>query len=751
VRLRWQRHSWILALVCASACKEAQDVAETIVWVDAESAAQAAIARIEVQAEGPTGDLEPAVKAEHPEWPIKLVLAPKNADPSRSFTLQIAVFDAQARRLATIRFASGFVAKQSRYARLMIHDACVQAAASCEDCNLWTLELSASALSRDAQQPRKLDAVCGPPDMKPPPSSSDAGSAGSLNAGQGAAGSGPTAAGAGAAAAGSGGQGGGCAPGFLQMGGACIDIDDCQNGNLCGAHGHCENTPGNYICQCDPGYQSQAGACVSLDGCQMNNGGCETNCQISPAGAVCSCAKDEWLKADRKSCAAFGPAARASRTGSVSPTHPSFAFDAEGNGLAVWTQSDGMTTTLWTRRYLAGSGWAASPLRLAVDDSGVPSAPHVSLAANGHGVIVWQQTGSSDGDIWAVRYTNPTFGEPGRIDQTSTGSAFDPFVQLDSAGNGFATWTQSNGSVAQIWINRLLNDKGWQGPVAVQAKSEDSVFGARLALDQNGNASLVWTQTTYNDGTQSMPMPMGMPPGWMPGWTQWMGGGTEFAPWSARFEPKMGRWQAPTKLDDTGPAGLPDIQLYGPGPEPTRVAVWPRMANGAISMRASSSSAKGWSDSINIATSTSQVTGLAPRLALAPSGNGAAVWTELHGSTYTVWANRHEGAGGQWIGATELSSLDSATSSPVPQIAVDPSGDGFAIWAETRGTTRVIKAARLQAEVGFVGNTLVSTDMTAADPQNSQVQIAVDAQGSAMAIWDELEAGRYFVAASVFE
>jgi hypothetical protein len=87
----------------------------------------------------------------------------------------------------------------------------------------------------------------------------------------------------------------------------------------------------------------------------------------------------------------------------------------------------------------------------------------------------------------------------------------------------------------------------------------------------------------------------------------------------------------------------------------------------------------------------------------------------------------------------------------VPQIALDRTGDGFAVWSEITGTARTIRAERLQAGVGFDGKLALASDTTADPPRNSAAQIAVDAQGNAMAIWDVLVSGQYEVRARKFE
>ena len=103
------------------------------------------------------------------------------------------------------------------------------------------------------------------------------------------------------------------------------------------------------------------------------------------------------------------------------------------------------------------------------------------------------------------------------------------------------------------------------------------------------------------------------------------------------------------------------------------------------------------------------------------------------------------------LGPTELSSFDDATTPAGQQLAVEPSGDGFGIWSEIRGTARTIKVARLQADVGFLPSHTLTTDVAAESTQSSPAQLAVDTQGNAVAMWDVLERGLFFPSASVFK
>ncbi len=734
-----------LTLVCA--CSEPIELTQTVVFIDAEPAARAALASIQVQAIGPTDRREPSVEAEEPHWPVKLVLMPKNGDASRRFTLEIEARDADAQVRSALRIKSGFVANQTRYARVIIRDTCVeQPVPNCEDgddeCGVWTLELSARDFGRSEDGLKTWRANCKgdgvePPDStgtNPPETRTDAGGAGETAPSAGTSGAdGPRPGGSGGAGGGPPSIGpnqtstGNCTTGFIANLGACIDIDECETFDKCPEHGRCENLPGSFRCVCDPGFQDASGACTDIDECQTANGGCEGACLNSAGSAACSCDVGQWLKVDRKTCGQVQPARQISLAGSTTPMQPRVALDAMGNGLAVMTYSDGTSTGLWTRRYVAATGWAATPTRVSIDAAGVPSEPRVALDATGHGVVMWLQTVDSHADVWAARYDGTTVGAATKLEQDDRGSAYDPAIRLNSGGDGFATWTQSDGEHARIWVNRLRAGTGWSTALPVPSTSTEEAFAARLALDDAGNASLVWTQALITDVAST----------------------STFTPWSTTFDAAAARWRAPAPLDDTGSAGFVDTQMFGG--EGKSIAVWPRFVDGRVSILSRTFvPATGWSEAVAIAMDTSEFTAILPSVSLSAAGSGAAVWTQTQGSVIRVLGSRYDGAQGSWSEASALRTRTGATA-PLPFIAVDPAGDGLAVWAEFAGTARSIWIWRLQADSGFAEGTQFQTDETTDPPRNSMPHVAVDAQGSGIAVWDVLSGGSYTVWASRFE
>ena len=91
-------------------------------------------------------------------------------------------------------------------------------------------------------------------------------------------------------------------------------------------------------------------------------------------------------------------------SGSVTPA-ASYTVTASnsGNALAVWGQSDGTRRNIWSNRYMAGTGWGTAVL-LETDNAGDANAPQIALGANGNALAVWYQSDGTRTNIWSNRF-----------------------------------------------------------------------------------------------------------------------------------------------------------------------------------------------------------------------------------------------------------------------------------------------------------------------------------------------------------
>ncbi|XP_052281338.1 fibulin-5-like isoform X1 [Dreissena polymorpha] len=83
-----------------------------------------------------------------------------------------------------------------------------------------------------------------------------------------------------------------CQPGFeVGSNNECVDIDECTRGTHdCKGAAECVNRPGSYVCSCPAGYSRVNGICQDRNECQLGNV-CPSNavCQNTPGSFRCVC------------------------------------------------------------------------------------------------------------------------------------------------------------------------------------------------------------------------------------------------------------------------------------------------------------------------------------------------------------------------------------------------------------------------------------------------------------------------------
>ena len=58
-----------------------------------------------------------------------------------------------------------------------------------------------------------------------------------------------------------------CQIGFSWTGSNCVDINECEDQNVCAENEKCENTMGSYYCGCNVGYYFNGLTCIDIDEC----------------------------------------------------------------------------------------------------------------------------------------------------------------------------------------------------------------------------------------------------------------------------------------------------------------------------------------------------------------------------------------------------------------------------------------------------------------------------------------------------
>ena len=286
-------------------------------------------------------------------------------------------------------------------------------------------------------------------------------------------------------------------------------------------------------------------------------------------------------------------------------------------------------------------------------------------------------------------------------------------MAVDASGNAIAVWEQQpDGDHYSIWANRYVAGVGWGTATLVQSNSAVYARSPQVAVDPSGNATAVWTQTE--------------------------GDGTRHDTWANRYVPGSG-WGTATLLgtDNDGLAGYaPQVAVDIAG---NVTAVWEQSAETSPTVWVNRYvPGAGWGTAtLLVPAGSSWASG--PAVAVDPSGNVVVVWNQSDAARSHVWAKRYVPNSG-WGTATQIDT--DAVSAVSPQVAVDASGNAVAVWSQLDATPRVsISASRFVPGSGWGAATLLETD----DGEAWNPQVAVDASGNAIAVWNQSDGTRFDV------
>jgi hypothetical protein len=395
---------------------------------------------------------------------------------------------------------------------------------------------------------------------------------------------------------------------------------------------------------------------------------------------------------------------------------PQIAMNASGVAMAVWTQSDGIRDNIWANRYTPSSGWGTATM-IETINAGDADVPQIAIDANGNALAVWQQEdGISSTNIWANRYTPAGgWGTAAVIVADLVNEAFAPQIAMEANGNALAVWYQRDGTRFNILANRFTPTGGWGTATLIETDNTGAAIAPQIAFDASGNALAVWRQ---NDGTRHNA-------------------------WANRFTP-AGGWGTATLIETNNSGNAYNVQI-AMNASGNAMAVWSQFS-GSVQDNIWANRytpGTGWGTAELLEGLSADASN--PQIALDANGNAIAVWIQLDGIRWSIWASRFTPADG-W-GAAALIETDNTGLAYWPQIAFDASGNAMAVWSQDDGTANNIWARPFTPSGGWGTATLLETNTfnSAALPQ-----IAFDANGNAVAVWIQTDGTRSNIWANVY-
>jgi hypothetical protein len=361
---------------------------------------------------------------------------------------------------------------------------------------------------------------------------------------------------------------------------------------------------------------------------------------------------------------------------------------------------------------LAAASAGAAPAWLAPVDLSVAGqsvfVPQVAFDAQGNAVAVWGRSNGTNSIVQgAVRPAGGSWQAP--VDLSAAGqNAYYPQVAFDAQGNAVAVWSRYDGVnyIVQGAVRPAASGV-WEAPADLSAAGQ-SASGAQVAVDAQGNALAVWHRYSGSN---------------------WIVQGA--------VRPAGGAWQAPVDL--AVGASAPQVAVDAQG---NAVAVWER-CNGTDCMVQGAVRAAGgaWQAPVDLSLAGQSV--LDPQVAVDAQGNTVAVWSRSDGTDYIVQGAVRPAASGVWQAPVDLSGA--GQSAVAAQVAVDAQGDTVAVWQRANGTDYIVQGAVRAAG----GAWQAPVDLSAAGPSTSGPQVAFDAQGNAVAVWTRFNGANFIVQGAV--
>jgi|GEM_PF-1136118 len=332
-------------------------------------------------------------------------------------------------------------------------------------------------------------------------------------------------------------------------------------------------------------------------------------------------------------------------TGSTTVSIPTLMVDPQGNAIAAWVQSDGTADSTYVSRYDASTQtWSSAQLVETVSTAVSTTSGRLAVAINGSlAAVAWVQSSS----IYVARFTGGSW-QARELIESNSNAASRPSIALDSSGNVSAVWQQSDGTAASTYVNRYSVSSSSWGTATLLESSGTAVGEPQIAFDGVGNGMAVWQQ-----------------------------GNDVFA---RRYD----------KATDT------------------------------------------WAAAVTIDSRTNSVTSV--RLVVDAQGNAIAAWVQSDGTASSTYTSRYNQATATWGAATLVETASQAVATFSMATGIDGSYAATA-WLQSNGTVNDLYVARFSGG-SWQARELIDSGSTAV---NGSV-ITLDAQGNIAVMWNQSNA-----------
>jgi hypothetical protein len=344
------------------------------------------------------------------------------------------------------------------------------------------------------------------------------------------------------------------------------------------------------------------------------------------------------------------------------------------------------------------------------------------------------------------------------------GNCNRPQIAMNENGTATVVWEQKKqttiGTKSHIWSNRYTPGTNWSSPAPVaEFVSVDSV-DPRVGMDKNGNAIVVWKR--FNDPATTADIHACIYNTDTKTWSSTRkieayvanessdkpqisvsNAGNAVAVWKRRITSGIntifadqyinGTWGTPKRIEpEDRNAYDPHVVMDNNG---NAIGVWrlydtTNYYNVYSSIYNSALTPPAWEDTIRIGLSGSDVSD--PRVAGDGKGNAIAIWIHYSAPNSVVYALPYQANKGGWGSVPIKIGVDTGQAIE-PQVAMNKNGSGIAVWREINGARGSIFANVYLPDKGW--GTPTRIELGASPDDSYDPQVAIDNNGNGVVVW----------------
>ncbi|MFC1745538.1 Ig-like domain-containing protein [Candidatus Riflebacteria bacterium] len=189
------------------------------------------------------------------------------------------------------------------------------------------------------------------------------------------------------------------------------------------------------------------------------------------------------------------------------PKGPYVCLDNKGNTIIVWMQSDGTNQQVFKSEYWNGVWTHPSGLTDNISPDGQPASYTAkAMDNNGNAIIAWHQSDGANKQIFKSERRNGSWTHPANLTDNISPDGQDVYsvrMAMDNNDNAIIVWDQSDGANIQIFKSEYRNGS-WTHPANladnISPDGQNTVNYANVAMNDNGNAIIVWQQKDGSKG-----------------------------------------------------------------------------------------------------------------------------------------------------------------------------------------------------------------------------------------------------------